>query len=193
MRNCLTWPLLVLVLVPSAAVPAPSLDEETAEARALANQLIQELGNELKQQLGAVGPAGAIGVCKDIAPTLAANLSRQTGYKVARVSLRPRNALLGQPDTWEQRGLLQFDQRVSLGEAADGMERVEFVEEPQGRYFRYLRALPTQPLCVSCHGEASSLGEDVKSRLSAEYPKDKAVGYKAGTIRGAVTIKKPLF
>lgn len=190
-RSGLAWVLAILMPLSTAA--APTLEEETAEARTLANQLIQELGAELKQQLSAVGPAGAIGVCKDLAPRLAGNLSRQTGYKVSRVSLRARNAMIGQPDAWEQRGLLQFDQRVTLGETADGMERVEFVEEPQGRYFRYLRALPTQPLCVSCHGDAAALGEDVKARLTSEYPKDKAVGYRAGTIRGAVSIKKPLF
>lgn len=193
MQNRLRVIVVAALLASASSIAAPTLEEETAEARTLANQLIQELGAELKQQLSSVGPAGAIGVCKDLAPTLAGKLSRQTGYRVSRVSLKPRNAMIGQPDPWEQRGMLQFDQRLSLGETADGMERVEFVDEPQGRYFRYLRALPTQPLCVSCHGDTSALGEDVRARLSSEYPKDKAVGYKAGTIRGAVSIKKPLF
>jgi hypothetical protein len=32
----------------------------------------------------------------------------------------------------------------------------------------------------------------VRARLATEYPHDKATGYSAGQIRGAISIKRPL-
>ena len=54
-----------------------------------------------------------------------------------------------------------------------------------------MRALPTQELCLGCHGTDDRLSPAVKARLAALYPDDKAVGYGLGQIRGAMTIKKP--
>jgi hypothetical protein len=54
-----------------------------------------------------------------------------------------------------------------------------------------MRALPTQPLCLACHGDAASLSPAVSARLKELYPEDRAVGYTVGQIRGAMTIKRP--
>lgn len=174
------------------ALAQSDLGAETQAARALAGQLVQQLGGTLKAELAANGPEGAIGVCKDAAPAIAGNLSRQSGSKVARVSLRTRNALLGSPDAWEQAVLAEFDRRAAAGEKADAMEHAEFVDEPAGRYFRYLKAIPVQPLCLACHGTAETIPEGVKRKLAADYPNDRAIGYTPGQIRGAVTVKKPV-
>lgn len=168
------------------------LEVETQAARALAGQLVQQLGGTLKAELAANGPEGAIGVCKDAAPAIAGNLSRQSGAKVARVSLRARNAMLGSPDAWEQAVLATFDRRAAAGEKLDAMEHAEFVDEPAGRYFRYLKAIPVQPMCLACHGTTENIPEAVKRKLAADYPNDRATGYAPGQIRGAVTVKKPL-
>lgn len=174
------------------ALAQSDLERETQAARALSAQLVQQLGATLKAELGTNGPEGAIGVCKDAAPTIAGNLSRQSGAKVARVSLRTRNAMLGTPDPWEQTVLAGFDQRVAAGEKPETMEHAEFVDEPAGRYFRYLKAIPVQPMCLACHGTADNIPEPVKRKLAADYPNDRATGYAPGQIRGAVTVKKPL-
>ena len=55
-----------------------------------------------------------------------------------------------------------------------------------------MKALPTQALCLQCHGAQASLSPAVKEKLSALYPQDKATGYSVGQIRGAMTIRKPL-
>jgi hypothetical protein len=184
--------LLLLILL--AGSPAAGADEPelAAEARDAAAEFVQKLGAALKQELGASGPEGAIAVCKEIAPSLAAELSRRTGWRVARVSLRPRNPLLGQADAWEQEVLLRFDRVVAAGDTADRLEHAETVQEPQGRYFRYMKALPVQPLCLTCHGSAATIPASVRQRLAEDYPHDRAIGYKAGQLRGAVTIKRLL-
>jgi hypothetical protein len=127
-----------------------------------------------------------------VAPTIAGELSRQNGVKLTRVSLRVRNPLLGTPDAWEQGVLLSFEARLAKGEPADKLEFAETVSEPAGRYFRYMKALPVQPVCVNCHGEAANLAPEIKERIAREYPADRATGYLPGQIRGAVSVKRPL-
>jgi hypothetical protein len=131
-------------------------------------------------------------VCKYTVPEISSALSRRYGARVTRVSLAARNPVLGGADAWEQKVLLQFDERVARGEKADGMEHHELVQEPGGRYLRYMRALPMQPACMHCHGPADQISESIRNQLSHDYPHDKAVGLALGKVRGAVTFKKPL-
>jgi hypothetical protein len=66
------------------------------------------------------------------------------------------------------------------------------VTEGGKQSYRYMRALPTQPLCLNCHGSPEQLTPAVLEKLKALYPDDKAVGYRPGDIRGAITIRKPV-
>ncbi len=179
----------LILISPFVLMQAAPADE--TKARATASELVQTLGAALKKEMADGGPAAAIGVCRDLAPKLAGDLSRKTGGRVSRVSLRLRNPLLGQADAWEQEMLISFDNRSAAGETAGKLEVAETVTEPTGRFFRYMKALPVQPLCLACHDETSSIAESVKSRLAQDYPHDRATGYAPGQIRGAVSIKWP--
>lgn len=168
----------------------PALAGQPEDARALAGQLVQKLGAALKQEMAAGGPEQAISVCRDLAPALAGELSRGSGARVARVSLKTRNPLLGQPDAWEQEILQSFEKRLAVGEKVETIEHSAVIDEPQGKVFRYMKALPVQPLCLACHGSPEAMADPVKARLAALYPHDRATGYAAGQIRGAVTVKQ---
>ncbi|MBI3526940.1 MAG: DUF3365 domain-containing protein [Betaproteobacteria bacterium] len=182
-RSCVTILLAALPLIARA--------DQTTEARALASQMIQQLGTALKKELAANGPDGVVSVCRDMAPAIAGELSRKSGGRVAQVSLKSRNPLLGDPDVWEQQVLAEFDRRAAAGEKVESPEYSETTEEPRGRYFRYMKALPVQPLCLTCHGTAKIIPDHVRTRLAIEYPRDRATGYGLGQVRGAVTIKQP--
>lgn len=182
-------PTLVAALGLSASAMAQDIEQLTAVGRAHSAHLIQELGTQLRQELARGGPDAAVSVCKDVAPEIASRLSRESGSRIARVSLKPRNPLLGTPDTWEQAALLEFDRRIASGAQAETLEAAEIVAEPQGRYFRYTKAIPVQPLCLTCHGTAAAMPEAVKQRLREDYPHDRATGYQSGQVRGAVTVK----
>jgi len=191
MRNAFAaLPIVFAIMTP--AIAQSDLDTETRAARTLAGQLLQPLGATLKAELAASGPEGAIGVCKLVAPEIAGNLSRQSGSKVARVSLRTRNPMLGTPDAWEQAVLADFDRKAAAGDKPEALERAEFVDEPAGRFFRYMKAIPVQPMCLACHGAVENIPDGVKQKLALDYPKDRATGYAPGQIRGAVSVKKPL-
>ena len=183
---------LAVILCALFAPMAPAQENSLEESRALANALMQQLGAALKKEMAAGGPDAAIKVCTQIAPELATKFSLENGWRVTRVSLKTRNPLLGTPDIWEQQALKDFDARAAAGDAADKLDYSETVTEPGGRYFRYVKALPVQPLCLACHGGTDQISEPVKARLKAHYPHDRAVGYVPGQIRGAISIKRPI-
>lgn len=179
----------------AAAVPA----QETGEGRRLADEtrkvaveLVGQIRGALTKELELSGPMRAVIVCKYTVPELSSALSRKTGWRVTRVSLRPRNPALGTADAWEQRVLLDFEKRAGRGEKPEAIEFGEVVTEPAGRYYRYMKVLPMAPVCMSCHGTDDRMTQSVKSLLESEYPHDRATGLATGQVRGAVTVKRPL-
>lgn len=183
---------LLLLLLPALALaqepPRAALDE----ARRAAGALVASVRSELLKAIETSGPLRAIVVCKYTVPEISSAVSRKYGARVTRVSLYPRNPALGWGDAWEQRVLLSFEERVARGEVAEGMDHAEVVQEPSGRFLRYMRALPMTAACAHCHGPAEQISEPIRQLLTHDYPHDKALGTQLGRVRGAVTYKKPL-
>ena len=162
-------------------------DAMLGEARKVATTLPPKLLAALQEEISKSGPEGAILVCKDMAPKMAGEISRQTGWKIKRVSLKARNDARAIPDAWEKAALEDFDKRVAAGESPAQLEKGEKVDNE----YRYVKALPVQPLCLSCHGPVDQLTPAVKSALAQHYPNDLATGYSVGQIRGAISVRKP--
>jgi len=134
---------------------------------------------------------GAIAACSEKAPKMAAAASQTTGWAIRRVSLKNRNPK-ATPDAWERAVLEDFDRRRAAGENAAMIEKAEIVSEGDKRMLRYMKALPTQAVCLNCHGGPDKIATEAKAKLAELYPADKAVGYSEGQIRGALTVKRPL-
>ena len=161
-----------------------------AEARKVASQVPPKLLQVLSEEMAKDGPAAAMAVCREKAPLMAKAASEQTGWTIKRVSLQNRNPK-AVPDAWERAALEEFDRRAAAGENPATLEKSAAVTTDAGRTeYRYMKALPVQPLCLACHGKADELSPDVSQKLHALYPDDKAVGYTLGQIRGAMTIRK---
>lgn len=158
------------------------------EARKVAMTLPPKLLANLQAEIDKSGPEGAIPICKDMAPKMAGEISQQTGWKVKRVSLKARNDARAVPDAWEKAALEDFDKRAAAGEPPAQLEKGEKIDNE----YRYVKALPVQPLCLNCHGSADQLSPAVKSALGQHYPNDRAIGYSVGQIRGAISVRKPL-
>lgn len=165
-------------------------DAWQGDARSVASQVPPRLLATLNAAIEKGGPEGAIAVCRDEAPKLAKAASEQSGWSIRRVSLRPRNPK-AVPDAWERAALEEFDRRAAAGESAATLEKAEVVVVGGQSVQRYLKALPTQPLCLACHGPAASLSPAVSAQLRALYPADQGVGYSVGDIRGAITLQRP--
>lgn len=186
--------LLLAALLPTllaGCVSAPPADMSwVPQARSVSTAVPPKLLAVLQEEIARGGPEGAIAACRDQAPALARAASEQTGWTVRRVSLRNRNPK-AVPDAWERAALEDFDRRAAAGEPPAQLERVEVVNDGGRRLQRYMRALPTQDLCVQCHGTPDRISPAVAAKLTQIYPQDRAVGYRVGQIRGAITLYRP--
>lgn len=180
-------PLALAIAAPAFAAEDKMLDEARNVASSIPPKLLAVLEEEIKKG----GPEGAIAVCREKAPAMAKAASEQTGWAIRRVSLKNRNPK-AVPDAWEEAVLKDFERRAAAGEKPTGLEKGEVVTVDGVRMYRYMKALPTQDLCLQCHGTPERLSPAVQAKLKELYPNDKAVGYGPAEIRGAITIKKPL-
>lgn len=182
---------LAALMVFATSAPAQDAPPKTLveNGRRIARQVSLEHRSQLIRELQLSGPLRSLLMCKYVCPEITSSLSRQTGWKVSMVSLKPRNAALGMADVWEQKVLADFDRRVAKGARADELEYAEIVSEPQGRYFRYAKAIPVEPLCLTCHGPRETLPDAVKAQLAIDYPFDRATGFRMGEVYGIVSIK----
>jgi hypothetical protein len=177
---------------PPASELSSNLVQREQAAKQVTQQLLKQLGSHLKSEMKTNGPLQAISVCKDVAPQLASELSLENGWRVTRVSAKPRNALLGSADAWEQKVLVEFEARAKAGEKYSSMSKAEVIKEGDKSYFRFMKPLPVKPICLTCHGSDEQIPATVKVELDKQYPFDQARDYKAGDLRGAVTIKQPM-
>lgn len=182
------WVLSAAVL--ALAFPAlaePATPELKAEAAALVKDYAGQLKTALTSAMQASGPEGALEVCNKQAPVIAAEISQKSGWSVGRTSLKPRAAA---PDAYE-RGIMEaFEARIARGEKADALVSAEVVDDNGARVFRFVKAIPTAKVCLTCHGE--TIAPELKQKISALYPRDQATGFREGDMRGVFTLKKVL-
>jgi hypothetical protein len=191
-RTAAVTVLAALIAVSGRVAAEDDLRHMVDDARKAAVQILTQIRGEVTKELERSGPLRAMVVCKYSAPEITSTISRQTGMRVTRVALRVRNRALGEADPWEQQALLDFEKRLAKGETIDTLEASEIVNEPAGRVFRYVKAIPMGQPCMNCHGPVSGLSEAVKAQLVNEYPFDRAVDFQVGQVRGAVSVKKSL-
>lgn len=174
-------------LMPVGAAAAAA-DPET-EARAAIGAFSSALKAELMAAMQAGGPLRAIEVCSARAPAIAESVSIDSGMQLSRVSLRSRNPG-NAPSAWQTSVLRNFEQRLAAGEAAESLSWQEIAEQGGRREFRLMKAIPTAPLCLQCHGKA--IAPPVAAKITELYPGDKATGYREGDIRGAFVVTRLL-
>ncbi len=179
------WAILGLALAIPAHVHAGSVEERVADSQAAIQTFASTLQGHLQTAMQEGGPTKAIEVCQQRAPEIAAEISSQTGWTVGRTSLKLRNPD-NAPDEWERAVLQDFDAQHAAGVPATELSRHEIVEDGDQKVFRFMRAIPTGGLCLTCHG--GEVSGDIKHALERLYPDDQATGYSVGDVRGAFSI-----
>jgi hypothetical protein len=188
------FPLTLIALALSGCAANPTAEKQAAlteQARQTAAGLLKTLGGEVKNGMTNGGPAATISVCKEKAPQIARAAAEQSGFSIRRASTRNRNPK-AVPDAWEAAAIASLEQRLAAGEKPETLDMTAVVDTPDGKVFRYAKALPTLTMCLGCHGPEDKLAPDVKAKLAAEYPDDKATGYSAGMLRGILSMKKAM-
>lgn len=145
------------------------------------------LKSELRSAMQAGGPIEAIQVCNTRALAISQEVSIQNGMNLSRVSLKNRNPD-NAPDWWQTEVLTSFEARKNAGEPPGTISWHQLVETENGREFRFMKAIPTGPPCLQCHGK--NIAPPVSEKLAELYPEDKATGFSEGDIRGAFVITR---
>jgi hypothetical protein len=183
--------MALLVLLAGCMTPAAPDPDEVAAAvgrsTAAADLLFQRLSGELATALANGGPAAAVAICKNRAPTIAAEIQAASGVDIARTALRVRNQA-NAPDDWELATMNSFIARREAGEEWAGMSATRI----EGGQLNWMRPIPLGGMCASCHGDPASFTQDTRLALREAYPDDQATGFRPGDLRGAFTARVPL-
>ncbi len=185
--------ILFVFLIAATSFPvsglSASMEERIRGSREVVNQFASELKSHLKSALKEGGASRAIRVCSEIAPATSARFSHRTGWRVGRTSLKFRNPD-NIPRKWEKKVLQRFHEQRRQEIPAEQMQFYEVVDVAGKKYFRYMKAIETREICLTCHG--SQLSQEIRKVLNQIYPQDRARGFAVGDIRGAFSIVQPM-
>lgn len=184
----------VWMLVPHAGLQSQQSESKNESAlvdsRSLVAQFMHTYKSILLKTMSSGGATAAVSVCADTAQDIARDLSAVNGATLKRVSARWRNPA-NAPDRFEDSVLTLFAERHAAGTLDDRSEYFTIVYTDSGTSGRYMKPIVVQPVCLSCHGPEKSLSDDIRRTLKKHYPDDRAVGYAAGDLRGAVSVIIP--
>jgi cytochrome c553 len=173
----------------SSVVMADEIEKRSKESRIVVGDFMLMLKLELKHAMREGGPGNAVRVCNKKAPQIAAEFSQKYGWRIGRTSLKLRN-LNDAPDAWEMKVLREFEKRKAAGEEIKTLEYAEIVTTDGKKQFRYMKAIPTEKVCLTCHG--TEIESEEAAALDELYPQDKATGFKESDIRGAFTVTQSM-
>lgn len=176
----------IVALTGLEAQASDTSDPRVKEARTIVKTFATTLKGELKSAIRTGGVVEAVEVCHSRAPEIAKDLATQHGWHVGRTSLRRRNAK-NTPDDWKIATLTKFEERKAAGQAIENLEYAATVKQDGESRFRYMKAIPTQGLCLACHG-GNAVSPEVELALKQYYPDDQARGFNEGDIRGAFSL-----
>ena len=173
--------------VSSNVIASDTTQSNLEEARGLVKQFGGQLKPELQKAMKSGGPVVAVEFCHSKAPAIAKALAEKSGWDVNRVSLKARGAT-AKPDAWETQVLNNFNERKAAGEDISKMDFSEVIHEDGKSTFRYMKAVGTAEVCLTCHG--TNVAEPIKQAIAKYYPQDNAMGFSKGDIRGAFSFSK---
>ncbi len=181
--------VLLLIGLASAmslfAYPTTAMADDVMldDSRMLVQRFGTQLQTALKKAMAEGGPTQALTVCKDRAPQIASELSRESGAKVSRTSERFRNPA-NAPEMWQAEILTYFEATMS-----DENPTPEYFKRQSDGSARFMKAITMQPLCLVCHG--TQISDDVSALLNDQYPHDRATNYTLNDLRGAFSVTWP--
>ncbi|MDD3592353.1 MAG: DUF3365 domain-containing protein [Sulfurovum sp.] len=154
---------------------------------------IKQLGGTLKVELEKhmkADPTGvaAFGFCTAKADEITEEVNQKlpADAKVRRTALKTRNEN-NNPDATDIAVMESYIQEIEK-KTFNSENDIKVVEE--GNVTRVYKPLLTAGVCLKCHGQ--NMSNEINEMIAVSYPKDQAVGFKEGDLRGVIVaeIKK---
>ena len=195
-KKVLVGSLLIVGLIWSFSSCGPTvetgwilLDEEApveavAQARDTADEFGSELVSTLFRELEDGNPLNAIYVCSTKAQEMSASYSKEN-LTIRRVSRRFRNPA-DEPDAYELHRLGELQALHDRGELPT--ESIQLIRADGTKSVRYMKPIVIKQPCLMCHGQVGEIDDAVLDTIRSQYPRDEAIGYEVGDLRGAITV-----
>lgn len=142
----------------------------------------ETLKNELQTHMKADKTGlSAMGFCTAKADEITKEINKKLpAYaSVRRTALKTRNEN-NLPDAIDIKVMKDYEASI----AANTFMPTDIKVVQEGTTTRVYKPLATQSVCLKCHG--SNISKEIQDEITAHYPKDKAVGFKEGSLRGMI-------
>lgn len=154
----------------------------------IVQQTMKTLGGSLMKAISQNGVGYATKFCNLKAYPLVDSLRKANNADIRRATLKARNASnLATPQ--EEQVIIQYAEQLK----AQGAQLKPVVMRAGTDSVVFFAPIQNNDLCLKCHG---IVGDDVVEKdyelIKSIYPNDKAIGYKAGELRGVWSIKFPI-
>ncbi|HEY9128967.1 MAG TPA: DUF3365 domain-containing protein [Sulfurovum sp.] len=184
--------LLISLLGTSLIGAAEKTDDAQMQIKQEGIQYIKMLGGTLKSQLQTHMQAdktglSAIGFCSARAEEITKEVNEKLPEhaSVRRTALHIRN-VKNKPDPLDIEVMKAYEK--SIADNTFQPNNIKMIKDVDTT--RIYKPLVTQGVCLKCHG--SNINKDIQEIITAHYPKDEAMGFKEGSLRGVIVaeIKK---
>ncbi|MCS7297868.1 MAG: DUF3365 domain-containing protein [Bacteroidia bacterium] len=156
------------------SAPSPSTQKWREWADSLTLERQRLILESLLRTAEREGWAGAVRYCHTAAESLTFYQSQKATFQ--RVALRYRNQKNALADSLDQ---LIYKSFASSGEK---QSIVIPMEDGTLRYYRPIFLSMSQ--CLKCHGKSEDIDGEALAEIRKRYPKDQAVGFALGELRG---------
>lgn len=171
---------------------APLTEEEKQlyadKGRGIVQQMMGTLGGNLMKALSQNGVGYAAKFCNLKAYPLVDSLKKVNNADIRRATLKARNSR-NLATAQEEEVIMQYAEQLKTS----GAQLKPVVKRVSADSVAFFAPIQTNDLCLRCHG---NIGDDVDAKdyelIKSLYPNDKAVGYKAGELRGVWSMKFPV-
>ncbi len=161
---------------------------ELKEVKKKAKSAIMKVGGTLKKNLkktmGAKGVVEAAKFCSLSAVPLAKKVSATLpeGVTVKRITLKPRN--INNKANDEEMAVIN---ELELSKKNGNMPKM-VVKKLSSNHYQVYKPIVMGGVCLLCHGTSSVRDAGAYKEILKHYPKDEAVDYKMGDLRGAFLV-----
>lgn len=159
-----------------------NLAEEEAEILNAIASTQQLLIQNLMAHVDSTDLEPAVRFCAENAQHLTDSISKELGYHIHRLSAKNRN-IRNEMNQLDWKAYRHFEQTKS-----DGSMATSYFDEVNQTY--YSPIVLGMPLCLKCHGDAQSRDEKAYAIIQEIYPRDLAIDYQLGEIRGVWQVRK---
>ncbi|WP_456342911.1 Tll0287-like domain-containing protein [Thermovibrio sp.] len=192
MRGALAL-LVALLLTGCTHQEKPLTQKERERAASIGQMAVKRLMGELKTNLGTALKEGgfpkAIEFCAGKAEELTAKVNKElVVVRVKRVSDKYRNPK-NRPDKLDLAVIKEFKEKLKEGKLPP--YEIKRIKLNGKEYLVYYKPILVAPFCLNCHGEPTRMNPEVLRVIKEKYPQDRALGYRAGQLRGVFKVLIP--